>query len=83
MNECMYDYAKEHRIHGEVKSIMLDSKVNMPYGKNYGFICTCITGSTKFPKYSSPFGHCRLTRLTLGPTTFARKSCLGVVSCIN
>jgi hypothetical protein len=23
---------------------------NHPHGKNYGFICTCITGSTEFPK---------------------------------
>ena len=51
MDACMHDYAKEHRIHGEVKSTMLESRVTTPFGKDYGFICTCITGSTKFPKF--------------------------------
>jgi len=65
------------------RSIMLEPRVNTPFGKDYGFICTCITGSTKFPKLSTAFEHCRITGLTLGPTTFARKSRLGVVSRIN
>ena len=55
MNACMYDYAKEHRKHGEVKSIMWESRVNTPFGKDYGFTCTCITGSTKFPISTTPF----------------------------
>ena len=38
----MHDYAKEHRINGEVKSIMLESRVTTPFGKDYDFICTCI-----------------------------------------
>ena len=42
MNACMHDYAKEHRnrIHGEVKSTMLESRVNTSFGKDYGFIFT-------------------------------------------
>jgi hypothetical protein len=40
MNACMYDYAKEQRKHGEVKSIMLESRVNTPFGKDCGFSCT-------------------------------------------
>ena len=61
MNACMHDYAKEHGIHGEVKSIMLESRVITPFGKDYGFICTCITGSTKFPKFSTSFEYFRAT----------------------
>jgi len=84
MNACMHDLCYKN---GEnmvrFKSIMLESRVNTPYGKDYGFICTCITGSTKFPKLSTTFEHCQLTRLTPGPTTFERKSRLGVVSRIN
>jgi len=53
---CMI-YVKEHRIHGEVKSTMLESRVTTPFGKDYGFICTCITGSTKFPNYNFPCEH--------------------------
>jgi len=26
--------------HGEVKSIMLESRVTTPFGKDYGFTCT-------------------------------------------
>ena len=66
-----------------LSSTMLESRVTTPFGKDYGFICTCIVGSTMFPKLSTAFEHCRLTGLTPGPTTFARKSRLGVVSCIN
>jgi len=51
----MHDYIKEHRIHGEVKSTMLELRVNTPHGRDYGFICTCITGSTKFPKSTTTF----------------------------
>jgi len=54
MDACMHDYAKEHRIHGEIKSTMLESRVTTPFGKDYGFICTCITGSPKFPNYNYP-----------------------------
>jgi hypothetical protein len=61
----MDDYAKEHKKHGEVKSIMLEPRVSTPHGKDCGFICTCITGSTKFPKSLTPFGHYRITGLHL------------------
>jgi len=47
MNACMNDYAEEH---GDVKSIMLETGENTPFGKDYGSNYTCITGSTKFPK---------------------------------
>jgi len=40
MNACMHDYAKERRKHGEVKSIMLESRVNTPHDRDYGFTCT-------------------------------------------
>ncbi|KEH17614.1 hypothetical protein MTR_0005s0240 [Medicago truncatula] len=46
----MYDIAKEHRTHGEVKSTILESRVTTPFGKDYGFNCTCNKASTKFPK---------------------------------
>jgi len=41
MNACMHDYAKEHRKHGEVKSNMMESRVNTSQGKNYGFTSIC------------------------------------------
>jgi len=49
MNACMHDYAEEYREHGVVKSIMLELRVNTPFGKDYGFNCTCNKGSTKIP----------------------------------
>jgi len=55
MNACIHDYAREHRKRGGVKSIMLESRVNTSFGKDYGFTCTCITGSTKFPNSTTPF----------------------------
>ena len=78
----MHDYAKEHRKHGEIKSIMLESRVNTSFGKDYSFKCTCITGSTKFPK-SNPFRILSDYETTPDPTTFVRKSRLSVVSRIN
>jgi len=78
----MHDYAKEHRKHGDVKSIMLESRVNTPFGKDYGFICTCIIGSTKFPK-SNPLRISLDDRTTPGPATFVGKSRLSVVSCVD
>ncbi|KEH37811.1 hypothetical protein MTR_2g047978 [Medicago truncatula] len=47
-------FSTEHRKHGEVKSTMLESRVTTSFGKDYGFICTCITSSTKFPNYNHP-----------------------------
>jgi len=52
----MHGDAKEHRIHGKVKSTMLESRVTTPFGKDYGFICTCNKGSTKVPKVFNHFG---------------------------
>ena len=40
MHVCMIMLQKQWK-HGEVKSIMLESRVNMPFGKDYGFNCTC------------------------------------------
>jgi len=63
---------------------MMESRVRVPpHGKELCFICTCITGSTKFPKSLIPSGYYWLTGLTPGPTIFARKSHLSVVSCVN
>jgi len=59
----MHDYAKEQRKHGEVKSIMLESRVNTPHGRDYGFTCTCISGSTKFPKSLTTSEYYRSTAL--------------------
>ena len=56
MDACMHGDAKEHRIHGKVKSTMLESRVTTPFGKDYGFICTCNKGSTKVPKVFNHFG---------------------------
>jgi len=61
MNACMHDYAKEHRKHGVVKCIILESTVTTPFGEDYGFICTCNKGSTKFPKFSTTSNIYRVT----------------------
>jgi len=47
-------YAMKQRKHGEVKSNMMESRVNPPFGKDYGFNCTCNTGFTKVPKLQPP-----------------------------
>jgi len=73
---------KERRKHGGVKSKMLEPMVNTPFGKDYGFICTCITGSTKFPK-STPLRILLDTETTPGPTTFVGKSRLSVASRVD
>ena len=51
MHVCMIIMLKNIEYMVRLRSIMLESRVNMSYGKDYGFICTCITGSTKFPKF--------------------------------
>jgi len=79
MNVCMI-MQQEWRKHGEVKSIMLGSRVTTPFGKDYGFICTCISGSTKFPKFSTTSEYLSGYGTTPGPTIFVAKSRLGVVS---
>ena len=79
MNACMHDYV-ENMV--RLKSMMLGSKVTTPFGKDYGFICTCITGSTMFPKSN-------LLRILLGggitpgPTTFVGKSRSSVASHVD
>jgi len=82
MNACMHDYAKEHIKYGEVKSIMLESRVNMPFGKDYGFNCTCNKGSTKFLN-SNPLLNISVYRNAPSPIPFTRKSSLSVVSHVN
>ena len=80
MNACMHDLCYTN---GEnmvrFKSIKLESRVNTPFGRNYGFICTCISGSTKFPK-SNSFRILSGYGTTPGSTSFVRKSRLSVVS---
>jgi len=67
MNECMHDYVEN------MVRLMLESRVTTPFGTGYGFICTCITGSTKFPK-SNPLRILLGGGTTPGPTTFVGKS---------
>jgi len=62
-----------------VKSEMLESRVTTSFGKDYGFIFTCVTGSTKFPK-SSPLQILLDDGTTPGPTMFVRKSHSSVAS---
>jgi hypothetical protein len=55
MNACMHDYANTN---GEIMvrlSHMLESRVTTPLGKDYGFICNCNKGSTKFPNCNYPY----------------------------
>jgi len=66
MNACMHGYAKEQRKHGvRFMFIMLESRLNTPHGRDYGFTCTCISGSTKFPKSLTPSGYYRLIGMLL------------------
>jgi len=62
MNACMHDYV-ENMV--RLKSMMLESRVPTLLGKDYGFNCTCITGSTKFPKSTTTSKYYRVTRLLL------------------
>ena len=64
------------------KSTMLELRVNTPFGKEYGFICTCITGSTKFPN-SNPFLNISVYKNASSPIKFTRKSSLSVVSRVS
>jgi len=64
MHVCMIMLHKQWK-HGEVKSTMLESMVNTSFGKDYGFICTCNKGSTKFPKSTTTSKYYRVTRLLL------------------
>jgi len=66
----MHDYAKEHRIHGVVRSIMLELRVTMPFGKDYGFSCTCNKGSAKYPKFSTTSEYLLVDGSTPTPTIF-------------
>lgn len=48
----MHDNAKVHRIHGEVNFHNVGANGKNAICKDYGFKCTYITGSTKFPNYN-------------------------------
>ena len=67
----------------KLRSIMLESRVHAPFGKDYDFKCTCITGSTKFPKFSITSEYLSGDGSTPIPIISAGKSHLGVVSRIN
>jgi len=58
---------------------MLELRDSAPFGKDYGFNCTYITGSTKVPK-SNPLRILLDDGTTPGPITFVGKSRLSVVS---
>jgi len=75
----MHDYA-ENMV--RLRSIVLESRVTTPFGKDYGFKCTCITGSTKFPK-SNPLRILLGDGTTPDPTTFVGKSRLSVASHVD
>jgi len=62
---------------------MLESRVKAPHGRDYGFICTYITGSTKFPKFSTTSEYLSGDGSTPIPINIVGKSRLGVVSRIN
>jgi len=61
MHVCMI--MLKNRENCEVKSIMLESRVNTPFGKDYGFTCTCITGSTKFSNSTTTSIYYRVTEI--------------------
>jgi len=60
---------------------MLEQRVSTPCGKDYGFIC--ITGSTKFPKFSTTSEYLSGDGSTPIPTISVGLSRLGVVSRID
>jgi len=66
----------------KLRSIMLESRVHAPFGKDYGFICTCNKGSTKFPK-SNPLRILLGDGTTPGPTMFVGKYRLSVASHVD
>ena len=69
------------RKHGGVKVYIDGVKgKNHPHGKDYGLICTCISGSTKFPKLSTVFWILPAYKTTLGLIISTRQSRLSVVS---
>jgi len=61
----MYGYVKIQRKHGEVRFTVLELGATTPFGKDYGFMCTCITGSTKFPELSTTSERYRVTEILL------------------
>jgi len=64
------------------RCIMLESRVNASFGRDYVFICTCNNGSIKFPK-SNPNRILLDDGTTPGPTTFVGKSRLSVASSVD
>jgi len=79
----MHDYAKEHRIHGEVKSTMLESREITPFGKYYGFQMYLYDGFYQVPRVFNRFQTLSGYGNTSDPILFVRKSRLSVVSRIN
>jgi len=51
--KCMYAWLC-YKIHGGVQVHNVGVEGKYAIGDDYGFFCTCITGSTKFPN-SNPF----------------------------
>ena len=66
-----------------VKSIMLESRVSAPYGKDYGFNLYLYHGFYQVPKVIDPSRTSLDPGNTPGPTILVRKSRLSVVSHIN
>jgi len=75
----MHDYV-ENMV--RLRSIMFELRVTTPFGEDYGFICTCITGSTKSPK-SNPLWILLGDGTTPDPTMFVGKSRLSVASHVD
>jgi len=62
---------------------MLELRVTTPFGREYGFICTCNKGSIKVPKYSTTSEYLSGDGTTPILIVFISWSRLGVVSCDN
>jgi len=83
MNACMHGYAKIQRIHGEVRSTMLELRVTTPFGKDYGFQMYMYHGFYQVPRVVNHFRTLSGYGNTFDPIMFVRRSRLSVVSCIN
>jgi len=80
MNACMHDYVIEYMV--RFKSTVLELRVSMPFGKDYGFNCTCNKGSTKFSN-SNRLLNISVYKNAPSPIKFTRKSSLSIVSRVN
>ena len=83
MNACMHGYAKIQRIHGEVRSTMLELRVTTPFGKDYGFQMYLYHGFYQVPRVINRFQTLSGYGSTSDPILFVIKSRLSVVSRIN